>query len=186
MKKKMFFIASALLLLLAVAMNWETVKDWACMLGFHHREVKGVWVSDMPIYFSREHDVNYCELLSESLDGNIDSFRKFVQIDYLDGVYYYDHSYRVCKVILSYSSNDVEKCLSQFSHKDLERMWWMLDTGLSFSKDYSLTTEDVKVIKIVMDKIEVKVNKKMLEDGVKINEFVNNDSILKELNEIQY
>lgn len=154
-------IASALLLFLTAVMNWESVKDWACMLGIHQREVKGVLVSDMPISLSREHDINYCELLLKSLDGNIDSFRRFVQIDYLDGEYAYDHSYRVCKVVLSYSSNDVAKCISRFTPKDLERMCFWLDCGLSCGEDYSLSKDDVKNINNVMKQIEVKTNKKM-------------------------
>lgn len=99
-------------------------------------------------------------MLSESLDGNIDSFRKFVQIDYLDGEYAYDNSYRVCNVVLSYSSNDLQKCLSNFSQKDLERMCFWLDCGLSFREDYSLSKEDVKNINNVMKQIEVKKQQK--------------------------
>jgi len=114
MKKRIIIIVTSLITMLLVLfllrVNWDTVKDESSMLGLHRREVQGIRESGMAIYLSREHDVNYCESLSESLDGDIDSLRKFVQIDYLDGEYYHDHSYRVCKVILSYSPNDVAKC----------------------------------------------------------------------------
>ncbi|MDO4200462.1 MAG: hypothetical protein Q4D57_06930 [Clostridia bacterium] len=161
MKKRVLFIVSALLIFLTMAMNWETVKDWACMFGLHKREVKGVWVSDMAIYLSREQDVNYCEMLSESLDGNIDSFRKFIQIKYFDGEYFYDHGYRVCKVISSYSQNDVAKCFSLFTQDELKDILWLLEVGLEY---YSLSRDEVKKINNVIKQIEVKLNKKDAEN----------------------
>ena len=145
---------------LLLKVDREEIVDFVNLCRSYPRTVKGFDLSHMTIYVAYSHNVNYCDLLSKSMDGDKNAFDEFVAaIDSLDGVYAYDHCMRVSKVAESLDEKTLQSYLSQSNKQELYKLWNCLDCTISFQDEYDLSTKEIKKIEKIMKLIEMRMEK---------------------------
>lgn len=146
---------TALSATMLLRVNRTEIVDVVNLFRSYPRTVNGFYLSHMTIYVAYSHNVNYCDLLSKSMDGDRYAFNEFVAaIDSLDGEYAYDHSMRVTRIAESFDGKTLQSYLSQANKQELHKLWDCLDCTLSFQDEYDLSAKEVKKIKKIMKLIE--------------------------------
>lgn len=116
----------------------------ACFVNCsRNKVVEGIEVSELLLTVSKEQHINYCNLLSEALEGNINSIRELTLLEFYDATAY-DHSSVIVDLIEVIGEDKFIQSLNSISTKQKQIAKGYIEAGLEFSNNPKLQSKTFK------------------------------------------